>query len=72
MFALEFNQTRHFLDLLMASRELTYGQDSESLIKPCESMIQCLRMQGEYKAALATIQTCLNIIAKVLNEPTGE
>ena len=39
MSALELDQARNFLDLLIANREQVYGQDSESLLKPCESMV---------------------------------
>ena len=69
MYALELEQAQRFLDLVLQSRERVYGQSSESLLKPCESMVQCLRLQGAHGAAFATIQACLDIVVKVLGEP---
>ena len=69
MYVLQLEQAHHFLGLLVSSRELQYGQESESLIKPFETMIHCLRLMQNHQDSLVMIETCLDLISRALGEP---
>ena len=72
MFCGDFVRAQQYLDQLIASRERIYGEGSFNLLKPMETVAQVLRLQNKPNECQVVIDSCLQVIAKLLGEPLPE